>query len=85
MLSQLKDQPLCIGLKQSQRALEEGRVRRAFVAQDADVHVTGNFVRDCRAMGVQLEIVDSMKRLGHAAGIDVGAAIVVVLQSDSLV
>lgn len=82
MLSELKDTPgpIHIGLKQSRRALEENRVAKAFVAGDADAHVTRSFVEDCEALGVEVEGVGTMAELGHAAGIDIGAAIVVILK-----
>lgn len=82
MLSELKESPgpIHIGLKQSRRALEENRVAKAFVAGDADAHVTRSFVEDCEMMGVEVEGVDTMAELGRAAGIDIGAAIVVILK-----
>lgn len=82
MLSELREPggPVHIGLKQSRRALEENRVAKAFVAEDADAHVTRSFLEDCEAMGVEVEAVDTMAELGRAAGIDIGAAIVVILK-----
>lgn len=81
MLSQLKSGSAHVGLKQSKRALQDGNVAKAFVAEDADPHVTGAFVAQCGAAGVEVEYVDSMLRLGHAAGIDRGAAVAVVLRN----
>ena len=83
MLSELKDSsgPVHIGLKQSRKALEENRVAKAFVAGDADAHITRSFVEDCEAMGVEVEDVETMVELGRAAGIEIGAAIAVILKS----
>ena len=82
MLNQLKEGPAHVGLKQSKRALQEGKEAKAFVAEDADPHVTRAFVADCAAAGVDVDYVDSMLRLGHAAGIDRGAAVAVVLKHE---
>ena len=79
MLSNLKDMNICIGIKQSRRALEEGVVKKAFVAADADASVTRAFVADCKALGVELETVETMAALGRSAGIDIGATVVTVL------
>ena len=81
MLSELKDSPAFIGLKQSRRALDEGRVAKAFVARDADERVVRTFIADCSAMNVEVEQVESMVKLGHAAGIEIGAAVAVVLKN----
>jgi len=79
-LSDLKNSPMMVGIKQSRRSLDEGKVDRAFVAQDADAHIIHPFMEDCKVMGVEIVAVESMKELGHAAGIDIGAAVVVVLK-----
>ena len=78
----IKGRPAHVGLKQSKRALQEGKVAKAFVAEDADPHVTRAFVAECAAAGVDVDYVDSMLRLGHAAGIDRGAAVAVVLKQE---
>lgn len=81
MLSELKESPIYVGLKQSRRALNENRVAKAFIALDADAHITRAFVKDCKAAGIEVENVNSMAELGKAAGIDIGAAVVVILKS----
>ena len=53
---------------------------KAFVAEDAG---PSRHARLCGGMcccGVEVDYVDSMLRLGHAAGIDRGAAVAVVLK-----
>lgn len=80
MLSELKSSDIQIGIKQSRRSLGEGKVAKAFVAGDADANVTRLFVSECETMGVEVLPVESMKELGNAAGIDVGAAVVVILK-----
>lgn len=80
MLSELKNAEIHIGVKQSKKALEEGKVLKAIVAEDADPHVTEPFAAMCKDKDVEVIYTPSMEKLGHAAGIDVGAAIVTVLK-----
>ncbi len=80
MLSDIKGTNVCVGVKQSKKALEEGIVSKAYVADDADPHVTEPFAAACKSAGVEVIRTPSMEKLGHAAGIDVGAAIVSVLK-----
>jgi large subunit ribosomal protein L7A len=68
---------LIIGTKQAMKAVEAGLASEVFIAKDADSRVTSKMVNLCRKIGVQLTYVESMKQLGKACGIDVGAAIAV--------
>ena len=66
------------GLKESTRAVKQGIVKMAFVAQDADSHVRLPFVQICEENGVPITYVNTSKELGSACGIDVGAAVAVL-------
>ena len=81
MLTTLKDADVRVGIKQSKKEVEAGNVQTAFVAEDADPHVTEPFVRLCAQKAVEVVYVGSMAELGHAAGIHVGAAVAVKLKS----
>lgn len=70
---------LIIGAKQAVKTVEAGLAEEVFIAEDADPRVTGKMVSLCKKMGVPLTYVESMKQLGKACGIDVGAAIVAVV------
>jgi large subunit ribosomal protein L7A len=70
---------ISIGTKQATKVIELGQAREVFVAKDADPRVTGKVIALCKKMGVQVTYVDSMKLLGKACGIEVGAAIAAVL------
>jgi large subunit ribosomal protein L7A len=70
---------ISIGTKQATKVIELGQAREVFVARDADPRVTGKVIALCKKMGVQVTYVDSMKLLGKACGIEVGAAIAAVL------
>lgn len=80
MLENLKKSKKTIGMKQSLKAVETGAARMVFVARDADEKVTGNLVRICEQASVEVHYIDTMKQLGKACGIDVGAAAVALLK-----
>ena len=63
-----------VGTKQLLRALDEGKVARAFVARDADLLLTKRVVDRCFERNIPCTQVDAMEQLGRACGIDVKAA-----------
>ncbi|WP_438435324.1 50S ribosomal protein L7ae-like protein [Gorillibacterium sp. sgz500922] len=67
-----------IGTKQATRMIELGEATEVFVAKDADPRLTGKVVNLCAKRGVKVTYVDSMKQLGKACGIEVGAAVAAV-------
>lgn len=69
-----------VGLKQTQRALEKGRVRRVYLAEDAETHVRRPVLEWCENHNVECVGVPTMKELGKACGIEVGTAIAAILQ-----
>lgn len=69
-----------IGTNQTTKALQQGAVREIFVARDADAHILQPVVRLAADRGVELHWVDSMRQLGKACGIEVGAAMAAVLE-----
>ena len=78
-LLELKTAPKVVGMKQLRRALKEDRVSRVFLARDADPSLTESIAGSCQA--IPCFWVVSMKVLGRACGIDVGAAAAAILQS----
>lgn len=66
---------LRIGAKQATKAVEAGMATEVFVAKDADPRVTSKMVNLCRKLNVPVTYVESMRLLGKACGIDVGAAV----------
>ena len=63
-----------VGTKQLLRALDEGKVARAFIAKDADLLLTKRVVDRCFERNIPCTQVDTMEQLGRACGIDVKAA-----------
>ena len=80
MLSQLDNARKAVGAKQAARALRAGSALRVFLAKDADPAVTGPVEDLSRELSVEVEWTDSMKQLGQACGIAVGAAVAVLLK-----
>jgi len=72
-----------VGLKQSRRAVKEGRASAAYVASDAEERVVEPFVRLCGEENVPVFRVDTMQELGAAAGIGIGAAVVTEIKPGS--
>ena len=79
MLSKLKDGPKVVGLKQSRRAISDGTAALVFLAEDADPHITDPIRELCRQHTVPVADVETMKGLGSACGISVGAAVAVLM------
>jgi large subunit ribosomal protein L7A len=69
-----------VGASQTVKAVQRGRARLVLVARDAERKVIDPVVRAAREHGVPLVEVDSMRELGRACGIAVGAAAAAVLE-----
>ena len=65
---------MVVGAKQLRKALASGLARRVYLAANADPAMTEPIAALCRQNGVSFAWVKSMKDLGEAAGIEVGAA-----------
>ena len=68
-----------VGASQTVKAVRRGRARLVLVARDADRKVTDPVVRAAQEHGIPFAEVDSMRELGRACGIAVGAAAAAVL------
>ena len=63
-----------VGAKQLKKALKNGIAHRVFLACNADPAVTEPIAALCKQNHVDVAWVRSMTDLGHACGIEVGAA-----------
>ena len=75
MPNELTNSARVVGVKQVRRALANGRVRRLYLAQDADPQLTRPLAEQAREQGVEAVWLGSMKELGRDCGIAVGAAV----------
>ena len=75
MPNELTNSAKVVGVKQVRRALSAGRAKRLWLAQDADPQLTRPLAEQAGAQGVEAVWLGSMKELGRACGIAVGAAV----------
>lgn len=76
-VTQIKNR-IIIGTKQTLKAIHNGEVSEIFIAADADKHITQKVADLAEELEIPCQQVDSMKKLGKAAGVEVGASIVAV-------
>ena len=75
MLNELTRADKVVGAKQVRRTLASGRTKRLYLAKDADPQLTQPLVDEAGKRGVEVVWADTMKALGRACGIAVGAAV----------
>ena len=68
-----------VGTKQLRKAVNSGRARYVFLAENADPAITGPIEEMCGKLNIQIAWVHSMSELGRACGIEVGAAAAAVV------
>lgn len=76
----IQAETIIIGTKQTVKALKRNSVKEIVVAEDADPQLTAGVIQLAKEQGVAVSMVDSMKKLGKACGIEVGAAAVAIIQ-----
>ncbi len=79
MITELASQEKVVGVKQSRKAIREGRARRVYLACDADPAITDPIAASCAQAGIPVETDYTLTQLGQACRITVGAAVVAVL------
>ncbi|WP_373894591.1 ribosomal L7Ae/L30e/S12e/Gadd45 family protein [Virgibacillus natechei] len=77
---QLKSRVI-IGTKQTLKSMRNGEVSEVFIADDANQQITGQVERLANELDIPCERVDSMKKLGAACGIEVGASALAIKRS----
>ena len=71
-----------VGLKQVRRAGAAGKVRKGYLACDADPRLTQPLEDRCRERGVPVSGAHTMAQRGRACGIDVGTAAAALLAKE---
>ncbi|KMK74858.1 50S ribosomal protein L7ae-like protein [Alkalihalobacillus pseudalcaliphilus] len=69
---------IVIGTKQTLRSLDSNEVKEVYIAKDAEYRVIHKVEASSRDKGIPIHYVDSMKMLGKACNIEVGAATVAI-------
>lgn len=75
MLTELSTSAKVVGAKQTRRAIESGKAIKVYLAADADPRVTEPIALLAQEKGVAVEQAGSMKELGKACALAVGAAV----------
>lgn len=76
----LQANKVIIGTKQTVKALKDGKTKELIVASDVEAKVITNVVNLALEMNIPVTYVDSMKKLGKACGIEVGASAVAIIR-----
>lgn len=79
MLTQLEHAGKVVGVKQARRALNDGRAKTVFLAQDADPALTEPLAELAGSKGVPVVWTEHMRELGKACGIAVGSAVAAIV------
>jgi len=69
---------IIIGTKQTLKAMKNGEISEVIIAEDADQSITQKVVDLAEELNIPYGHVDSMRKLGIACGIEVGASTVAI-------
>jgi len=78
-LAEITGKQVIVGAKQLKKALLNGTAKRVFLAKNADPVITEPLQALCLEKDIRCAWVSTMTDLGHACGIDVGAAAAAVV------
>ena len=73
-LKEMRNFKMVVGAKQLRKALESGRAKFVYLAENADPAITEPIVERCKLNHISYAWVRTMQELGSACGIEVGAA-----------
>lgn len=63
-----------IGIKQVLKNVKEDKVKKVYIAKDAEQHVISELIDVCKEKSISITYVNTMSELGKKAGIEVGAS-----------
>jgi large subunit ribosomal protein L7A len=70
-----------IGLKQTLRAIQQGKIQKVYIANDIEEHILRQITEICQQKTVPLISINvNQKELGRICQIEVGAAVVSLIQ-----
>ena len=78
-MAEIRPGSVVVGAKQFRKALRDGRVQKAYLAANADPAITEPIRLLCEEKGISFTWVRTTTELGHACGIEVGAATAAVV------
>lgn len=71
---------MLVGVNQTVKALKQNIVQELFVAKDADEHLISRICLLAQQQNTPVTWVETMKQLGDACGIEVGAAAAAIVK-----
>ena len=74
IMAEIRRNCVVVGAKQFKKALRDNRAIKAYLAKNADPAVTEPIAELCKTHKIPCVWVKTMKELGQACGIEVGAA-----------
>lgn len=80
MLENLQHEKKTVGIKQTAKALKHDHAKTLYIAEDADHNLVQQLIDLAKNKNVEVIKIDSMRKLGKACGIDVGAAAAAALK-----
>ena len=80
MEKEISQHKVIVGTKQLKKALAAGRAHRVYLAQNADPAITEPILALCQRYSTPVLWVKTMKELGQACGIEVGASASAVIE-----
>ncbi len=72
-----------VGTNQTAKAIARGRAQVVYIAKDADRRVVEGVVAAAKGASLEILEVDSMREIGRACGIGVGAAAAAILRAEA--
>ncbi len=68
-----------VGFKQTLKAVNNKNAKKVYLANDADENLISSMIQACSQNGIEVINIYSMRELGDACGIEVGASTVALL------
>lgn len=78
-MQELKNGTKVVGMKQTKRAIGDGRAKKVFLATDADPALQDVIRALCGEKNIPIVEISTMQELGNACSIAVGAAVAALL------
>ncbi len=70
-----------VGIKQTRKAIKEGRAEAVYLAKDVDHHLFREIKKLCQDHHIEIYYAETMKELGKACSIDIKAATAAILSN----
>ncbi|MCD5413383.1 MAG: ribosomal L7Ae/L30e/S12e/Gadd45 family protein [Clostridiales bacterium] len=80
MLEILKHEKKTIGIKETSKAMKQGKIRVLYIADDLDNHLKKQIEDVAKDIKLEVVRIESKRKLGVACGIDVSASAVGILK-----